>query len=131
MRAISVVSLSFLGLVLIGSGCAGPKKATVSPYAGVWSFTVDAAGDLYTGTITITDEGGDLAGSIYSDRDRATLPMENVTFEAPSLGFQILHPMYGRLTGQTTIEGEVLRGSLSVPGEGSFQIRGRRTPEAS
>lgn len=131
MRSLSSTLLLVVATLLLGAGCAGTRKAAVSPYAGVWTFTVDAAGDLYTGTLTITDEGGAPNGSIYSDRDRATLEMENVTFEAPELGFQIRHPMYGRLTGRTTIEGDQLRGSLAVPGEGSFPLRGHRKPADS
>jgi hypothetical protein len=128
MRTKPLILLLILATLLVVAGCAGSKKTAVSPYAGLWSFTVDAGGDIYTGTLTISDEGGAPVGSIYSERDRATIPLENVLFDAPALGFQLRHPMYGRLTAQTTIEGDLLRGSISVPGEGSFQIRGQRKP---
>lgn len=122
LRSISVLIL----LLALLAGCAGTKKAALSPAAGTWSFRLDAGSEVRTGSFTVVDTKGELTGSLFDEYNQATLPLSGVAFVAPALTFEVEHPDYGTLKAELTLEADAYQGRLSVPYEGSFPIRGQR-----
>lgn len=99
--------------------------------AGSWAITIDVPGQTTESTVTITDEGGSLAGTITSD-DGESRSLSDVTLEGDNLTFASTFdagPQTVRLAFDLTISGNDIEGSVKAGNFGSFDVEGSRTPE--
>ncbi len=112
--------LALLLVVLAPAGCAASREAAVGPAVGEWDYEIATPDGNYTGTLTITGTPGELSGSFYSNDDGGTIPLETVVYEAPAFNCAFVHPQFGRLTVQSTLEEGTLDGTISVPGYGEM-----------
>ena len=106
----TLIYLAILALMAI------PVVAGASP-VGEWDLTIDAQGQPTPVTMTITEEGGELAGLI--DSDQGTAELSKVVYDAGALTFILeIVEMGMTMEFEGTINGDAIEGLLLMPDMG-------------
>ncbi|TXF91097.1 amidohydrolase family protein [Neolewinella aurantiaca] len=110
------------------SGLSDPN-ATVKA-AGEWTITIDVPGQSTESTLTITDDGGSLSGTMSAEGESRSL--SDVTLDGSNLTFGSQFEAGGQrinLSFDLIIDGNNIEGSVKAGNFGSFDVEGSRTPE--
>lgn len=100
--------------------------------AGSWSYTMAVPGEEQTGTISFTNEDGELSGTMVSDQDdeREELELQNITIDGDEVSFDI-EINDGAMTASIDIkvDDDTFDGTIAVGEFGSFPVKGEKDPE--
>jgi imidazolonepropionase-like amidohydrolase len=101
---------------------------------GNWAYTVNVPGQSSEGTLTLSQEDGEIKGQISNSQAPGSTDIENAALEGNTLTFSSPFSMGGQsLTLEFTIviTGDEMEGTVSVGEFGTFDVEGYRegTPE--
>lgn len=94
---------------------------------GAWDYTVATPQGDAGGTIEITGEPGDLAGTITSDMGSEETDLENLTLSGTTLTFEFDAGQTGQVAVTVTVTADEMDGSVEVPNFGSVPLTAERT----
>ena len=113
-----------------GSGADDGSMA--AKVAGAWSYTMSVPGEEQTGTITFTNEDGELSGIMVSDQDdqREELELQNIVLDGDEVSFDIeINDGAITATIDVKIDDDTFDGTIAVGDFGSFPVKGSKDPE--
>ncbi|MEL6253166.1 MAG: amidohydrolase family protein [Bacteroidota bacterium] len=106
-------------------------ETNIAAALGVWSFEAETPGQSGTGTITFTEENGNILGTLESDQGPGEVQdLSNVVLDGNDLSFSMSIDGGGQsITIEISIvlDGESFEGDMEVGSFGSFPIKGERT----
>lgn len=113
-------------------GKGGPAGAGSSAAAinGNWTFTVDVPGQAVSGTMDISNAGGDISGKMNSEGMGET-SMDNIELDGSTMLFSTKVEVQGQsmtLEYEITFSGAAFEGSVSVGSFGTFDVTGAKKP---
>lgn len=113
-------------------GGAEPSGETnMAAVLGEWSFEAETPGQSGTGTITFTEENGNIVGTLESDQGPGEVQdLDNVTLDGNDLSFSMSIDGGGQsitIEISVVLDGESFEGDMEVGSFGSFPIKGERT----
>lgn len=100
--------------------------------AGSWSYTMTIPGEEQTGTITITNEDGELSGTMVSDQDdeQEEIELENMSIDGDEVSFEIeINDGAITATFDIKVDEDTFEGTVAVGEFGSFPVKGEKDPE--
>lgn len=110
-------------------GGQGPGSATaVASVAGTYNISIQAPGQTLSGTLSLTQQGASLTGTMTTELGTSQITDGRVTSTGLSFGGSVVFG--GQQIGYTvmaTVTGNQLSGSVETP-QGSVPITGTKTP---
>lgn len=111
------------------AGCAGTEQAARTPQVpavvGDWNYAVNTTDGIYRGTLSLTDNGDGLGGTLTSSGQ--TFALEDVTYDGSALTFVIPDSPYGRISAEAELGEGALSGRMEVGSYGTFPLTAERT----
>ncbi|MEM6803949.1 MAG: amidohydrolase family protein, partial [Bacteroidota bacterium] len=105
-------------------------ETNMAAVVGAWSFEAETPGQSGTGTIKISEENGNLTGTLESDQGPGEVQdLENVILDGSTLTFSFSVDAGGQsltIEVEVEVEGESFEGEMAVGSFGSFGIKGER-----
>ena len=94
---------------------------------GTWEYEIESPQGALTGTITLEEDDGGLAGQISSPMGEEPADLDAISFDGTNLSFSFDGGQGGSVTVAVELDGETFDGSVSTEQYGSFPISGQRT----
>ncbi len=96
--------------------------------AGTWEYRLVTDDGVQTGTMTISDEGGTLGGTVV-EPDGATHTMESVTLEGNRLTFRLPDTPFGAVDVSGLVTGDTYTAEVTGPSTSPITFTATRRPE--
>jgi hypothetical protein len=96
---------------------------------GEWEFVVEIPQNETDGSLTITQDGNGLSGSMTTEMEPAGYTLQDVKLEGNVLSFSFEVDAGGEALMVNTslvIDGDLFKGKMNLPGMGSFDMMGSR-----
>ena len=111
---------------------AGKSGESLSPgdLAGEWSYTINVPGQVTSGVMTLTDNGGDIEGTVEAET-MGTTNMQSVVLSGNTLTFNISVDIQGQnmtLAYELDFTKEAFEGKVGVGSYGNFDVSGSKIP---
>jgi hypothetical protein len=107
---------------------ADPK--VIASVAGRWSYKVEVPGESQQGTLTLRENNGVLEGEVSSEQAQQSQPIEGASIEDNRVNFSTRFDVGGGqnivVEWNLTLDGDSLKGSVTVGQFGTFGVDGQR-----
>lgn len=97
--------------------------------AGTWAYEINADGQVFDGTVNLSDNGGALSGTWSSSQLPGANALDNIQLKGNQLSFNSTIDMGGQsmtLDFDLTVDGNTFNGRVRVGPMGTFDIKGNR-----